>query len=129
MATTAIAPLQFVWECKWSRVRAPLTTDVDRWMCAHEGAPRAIAEETCRACPHWEYAYDTAVDDHLAMPKLSVPGRRGLLQGVILLNAAVFFVIGFVPLTSLFAIPFAVTMWLGAAALTGFAFFGPIPEG
>jgi hypothetical protein len=127
MATT-IAPLQFVWECKWSRVRSPLATSDDRWLCAREGAPRAIDEGACRTCPHWEYGCGPATDDHLAMPALSVPGRRGLLQGVILLNAVVFLVCGFVTLTSPLAIPFTVSMWMGAAALTGFAVFGPIPE-
>lgn len=128
MATTAPAPLQFVWECKWSRVQSPLTTDADRWLCAHEGAPCAVDEEKCRTCPHWEYGYGPAADDHLTMPKLSVPGRRGWLQAVILLNAVIFLVCGFVVLTSPLAIPLTVSMWLGAAGFTGFAVFWPLPE-
>ena len=128
MATTAIAPLQFVWECKWSRVPSPLPTTANRWLCAHDGAPCAIDEETCHNCPHWEYAYGQAADDHLAMPKLTVPGRRGLLQAVILINAAIFLICGFVALTSPLAIPFTVSMWMGAAAFVGFAVFYPIPE-
>jgi hypothetical protein len=128
MAAVANSPLHLVWNCTWSRVRSPLSTDIDRWICAHEDTPRAIDERECHACPHFECTHGTAADDHLAMPKLTVPGRRGILQGVILLNAALFLVFGFVPLTSVLALPYTVSMWLTAAAFAGFAVFGPIPE-
>jgi hypothetical protein len=127
MAKTAIATLQPVWECRYSRVQSPLSTAADRWICVHGGERRPIAEEECHSCPHWEYGYRTAADDHLTMPKLTVPGRRGLLRGLILLNAAVVLACGFVALNSPVAVPFTISMWLSAAALVGFAVFGPIP--
>jgi hypothetical protein len=126
MATTA---LHTVWDCRWSRVHSPLSASADRWLCAHEGAPRPVGEEECRTCPNWEYGHRPAADDHLAMPKPSMPGRRGLLQGLILLNAVVLIVCGLVPLTTPLYVPFAAGMWLVAAGLIGFAFFGPIPRG
>jgi hypothetical protein len=127
MAATAV-PLHTVWDCRWSRVHSPLTTSADRWMCARDGALRRVSEDECRTCPRWEYGHGPAADDHLAMPTLSVPGRRGLLKGLILLNALVFLVCGFIPLTSPAYVPFAAVMWLAAAGLAGFAFFGPIPD-
>jgi hypothetical protein len=60
MANTAIATLQPVWDCRWSRPGHRLTGVSDAlqpespWVCAREGDRRDVQDEECRTCQHWE---------------------------------------------------------------------------
>jgi len=59
MASTAVASLQTIWDCKWSRPGYRLTGVEDQlqpetlWVCVR-GERRGVTEEDCEKCPHWE---------------------------------------------------------------------------
>jgi hypothetical protein len=60
MARTAIATLQTIWDCKWSRpgfqvpgVAAP-REPASLWCCVRDGRRKDVSEEQCEKCPHWE---------------------------------------------------------------------------
>lgn len=61
MAITAVATLQAVWDCKWSRPGHRLSRVADgdqpesRWVCVRNGKRSEIAEAGCDRCPFWEY--------------------------------------------------------------------------
>ena len=61
MAITAVATLQGVWDCKWSRPGHRLSRVADgdqpesRWVCVRNGKRSEIAEAGCDRCPFWEY--------------------------------------------------------------------------
>ena len=60
MATTRIATLQTIWDCRWSRLRYRVSSLEDRvppetlWMCDRRGERRGVTEGDCENCPHWE---------------------------------------------------------------------------
>ena len=59
MATTAIATLQTIWDCKWSRPGYRLFGVEDQlqpekvWVCVR-AERRGVTEEECATCPYWE---------------------------------------------------------------------------
>ena len=59
MAGTAIATLQTIWDCRWSRPSYRLIGIPDQvqpeklWVCVRTGR-RSVTEEECETCPHWE---------------------------------------------------------------------------
>ena len=61
MATTAIATLQPVWDCRWSQPGHRLTGVSDalqpetEWVCVRDGNRRNIGPHECATCPHWEW--------------------------------------------------------------------------
>ncbi len=66
MAVTAVATLQAVWDCKWSRPGYRLSRVAEQeqpetaWVCVRTGARSNIAEMGCERCPYWEQ------DSHVA---------------------------------------------------------------
>jgi hypothetical protein len=60
MATTAVASLQTIWDCRWSRPGyriLGLEDDLQPetlWVCVRQGERRSVTEEGCAACVHWE---------------------------------------------------------------------------
>ena len=57
---TAIAVLQTVWDCRWSQpgLRFWGTAERDQpepdWVCIRTGERRAVSNEQCEHCPHWQ---------------------------------------------------------------------------
>ena len=138
MATTstAIATLQPVWDCKWSRPGHQLTGVADAlqpestWVCVHGGIRRNIRDNECQTCPNWELGADTitsAADVGLPIARQSVMSDddlgRLLLRVVLLVGAVLFIATGVVILTGPLAVPFTIALWLCAAVMTGFAVF------
>jgi len=60
MPGTAVATLQTIWDCRWSRPGFRLfgASEQDQpetpWVCVRTGQRRAISEEECERCPYWE---------------------------------------------------------------------------
>jgi len=60
MARTAIATLQTIWDCRWSRPGYRIAGIEDHlqpenlWVCVRQGERRGVTEEECKACVHWE---------------------------------------------------------------------------
>lgn len=77
MATTAVATLQTIWDCRWGQPAflRPDTARGDRygsrWVCERTGGAVPVAEGDCESCPYWEYepARSVAVD---ASPGIAV---------------------------------------------------------
>lgn len=121
MTTTAIAVLQTPWDCKWSQFgqmhRTAATAPAEGlWVCAYEGTPRAITTAECESCSHWENA--PPQEAVAACPHSSTVARR-LEVGVRLAAfalAVMFAATGFIVLTRPLAIPFTISMWMGALA-------------
>ena len=138
--TTALAALQPVWDCKWSRPGHRLHAIADAlqpestWVCVYEGARRNLRDHECQTCPHWELGADkttSAAELGLRIAHPWKPDRdlgRLLLRLVLLAGAALFLAIGVVILTSPLAVPFTIALWLCAAALVGVAVFAGFPE-
>jgi len=60
MARTAVATLQTVWDCRYSRpgfrlfgVGEPLQPE-SLWVCTRNGNRRGVTEAECEKCPHWK---------------------------------------------------------------------------
>lgn len=63
MATTAIATLQTIWDCKWSRLAYKPEGDQpppeSLWICVRPGRVKSsVTAEECVTCPHWEATDD-----------------------------------------------------------------------
>jgi hypothetical protein len=60
MAKIAIATLQPVWDCRWSRPGYRLTgvpeaqQPESRWVCRREGTRRLLSDDECLTCEYWE---------------------------------------------------------------------------
>jgi hypothetical protein len=60
MNRTAVRTLQTIWDCRFSRPGHQLTTalagrhDEPLWTCIRDGRRRAVTEEECEDCPHWQ---------------------------------------------------------------------------
>lgn len=60
MPKTAVASLQTIWDCRWSRPGFRLfgvdeTEQPEKpWVCVRGGRRRGVTEEECEQCPHWE---------------------------------------------------------------------------
>jgi hypothetical protein len=85
------------------------------------GSREAISEADCATCPHFEYqpplenALDQAKACARAVRDRSARQIQGGIRITLFVLAAIFFGCGFVVLTTPLAVPFTVTMWLGAA--------------
>jgi hypothetical protein len=60
MSRTAVATLQTIWDCRWSRpgtcaagVEEELQPET-RWICIRGRERRCVTEEECESCPDWE---------------------------------------------------------------------------
>jgi len=60
MAKTAVATLQAIWDCRWSRpgfrlsnVKESLQPE-SAWVCIRTGTRRGVTEAECEHCPHFE---------------------------------------------------------------------------
>jgi hypothetical protein len=121
MATTALAMLQDVRECRWGR-------EVERaWVCLREGSPRKIATEECRTCAQWERP---AVLMAASAAHAGVMGETtaalvvsGSVRAILVLMAVFFATLGFVTLSEPLSVPFTVMLWLCAAAFVALAVF------
>jgi hypothetical protein len=60
MPKTAIATLQTIWDCRWSRTGYRVAGVPEQfqpeavWVCVRTGDRRGVCEEECEQCPHWE---------------------------------------------------------------------------
>lgn len=56
----AIATLQTIWDCRWSRPGYRVLGVQDhlqpekRWVCVRSGEREGVTEELCEFCPDWE---------------------------------------------------------------------------
>ena len=137
--TTAIATLQPVWDCRWSRPGHRLTGIADAlqpestWVCVYEGARRNVSEDECRTCPHFELGSDKIIGAaelglRIARPSIAPDALgRVFLRLVLFVAAAIFIATGVVVLTEPTIVPFTVTLWLCAAAMVGLAVFAEFP--
>jgi hypothetical protein len=63
MAKTAVATLQTIWDCRFSRPGFRLSNVKEElqpesvWVCVRTNR-RSVTPAECECCPHWEY------DDH-----------------------------------------------------------------
>lgn len=137
--TTAIATLQPVWDCRWSRPGHRLTGIADAlqpestWVCVYEGARRNVSENECQTCPRFELGSDRIIGAaelglRIARPSIT-PDALGrlLLRLVLFVAAAIFVATGVVVLTDPMTAPFTVTLWLCAAAMVGLGVFAEFP--
>jgi hypothetical protein len=135
MATKALAILQPVWDCRWSRFGYRLTgvpeaeQPESKWVCVREGARRRVDEAECRTCPHWELNPGTVASATLGTraAAATVLANEQILmasmRAVLMFTAAIFIATGFVTLTGPLAVPVTVSLWLCAAAFAGLAVF------
>ena len=60
MSATAVAAMQPIWDCKWSRPGlrlaglAPGLQPEPLWVCTRTGERKPVSEDKCEACPFWE---------------------------------------------------------------------------
>ena len=60
MSAAAVATLQTIWDCKWSRPGlrlaglAPDLQPESLWVCTRTGDRKPVSEHKCEACPFWE---------------------------------------------------------------------------
>ena len=127
MATTALAILQDVRECRWGR-------EVERaWVCLREGHPRAIATEECRTCSQWERPAGFMAADVAAHAGVTGHTTAALVLSVsvratLLLTTVFFATLGFITLAEPLSVPFTVMLWLCAACFAGLAVFWNPPS-
>jgi hypothetical protein len=124
MADAATTTLHTPWDCRWSRFARRATREQTRgslWECVHAGSRVPITEADCASCPLWEYqpTGDAALEqakacEHAAKDR-SARQIEGSIRVTLFVIAAVFAACGFMVLTTPLAMPFTVTMWLGAA--------------
>ena len=56
----AIATLQTIWDCRWSRPGYRVYGVQDHlqpeplWVCVRRGERHGVTEEECEGCPQWE---------------------------------------------------------------------------
>jgi hypothetical protein len=134
MGNTATATLHTPWDCRWSRFARRTSDDQTRgslWECAHTGSRVPIAEADCASCPHWEYQspMEGVLDRATAYERAAAHERAkatidGGIRVSLLVLAVIFAACGFVVLTQPLAVPFTVTMWMGAAMSFMAAVFG-----
>jgi hypothetical protein len=61
MSATAIATLQTIWDCKWSRPGWRVSGLPDAlqpeplWVCTRSGRREGVSETVCEGCPFWEF--------------------------------------------------------------------------
>jgi hypothetical protein len=59
-STVLAAPLQTIWDCRWSRPGYRVFGVQDHlqpervWVCVRRGERRGVCEEECEHCPYWE---------------------------------------------------------------------------
>ena len=60
MSRTAVATLQTIWDCKWSRAGYRVAgvpeefQPESRWICVRGQERPGVTEEECEHCPHWQ---------------------------------------------------------------------------
>jgi hypothetical protein len=105
------------------------------WVCVRDGVPRGIDEHDCATCAFWEFD-----DGQSAVPTVAIAAPdtapqvaplRFVEQAVtlltwscVLLAALILGAVGLTILTSPYAVPITVSLWLTAAGLIGFAATG-----
>jgi hypothetical protein len=136
MATTAIATLQSVWDCRWSQPGHRLTGVSDaqqpetEWVCVRDGNRRNIGADECATCPHWEWDVATRTNAGASTmvvayaPARSSRALEPMLLVVLAMLAAIFVATGVAVLSTPLMVPLTIALWLGAAAVAGFAVFG-----
>jgi hypothetical protein len=137
--TTAIATLQPVWDCKWSRPGHRLTgiaaalQPESTWVCVHGGTRRNVGETECQTCPHFELGSDKIIGAaelglHIARSPVTADVLIRLsVRAVLVATAVLFIATGFVILAEPLTVAFTVALWLCAAAMVGLAVFAEFP--
>jgi hypothetical protein len=126
MADTATAILHTPWDCRWSRFARRTAGDGKRggmWDCIRTAERLPISESDCESCPHYEYRPPTEglLDVVKARQRVAAKERltRAVEMGVrvsLFVMAVIFAACGLVVLTTPLAVPFTVSMLMGAAA-------------
>jgi hypothetical protein len=64
MSRIAIATLQTVWDCRWSRpgfrlsgVKESLQPE-SVWICVRTGTREPVSNDQCESCAHWQLEHD-----------------------------------------------------------------------
>lgn len=140
----ATAPVQTVWDCRWSRAGHQITGLADAlqpeptWVCVRDGDRRAVCDRECASCSRWE-----AVTASAAIPMgtargailtdrpvetLAGPTPAELAQVMVRIElvclALAFLGVGVTVLTTPASAAFTVALWLCAATFLGLAVFG-----
>ena len=126
MADTATAILHTPWDCRWSRFARRTAGDGKKgglWDCIRTGERVPISETDCESCPFYEYRppSEGLLDVVKACQRGATKERsaRAVEYGVrlsLFVLAVIFAACGFVVLTGPLAMPFTISMWMGAAA-------------
>lgn len=126
MADTATAILHTPWDCRWSRFARRTAGDGKRggiWDCIRTAERVPICESDCESCPHYEYRPPTEglLDVVKARQLVAAKERatRAVEIGVrltLFVMAVIFAACGIVVLTTPLAVPFTVSMLMGAVA-------------
>jgi len=143
MARIAIATLQNGWDCRWSRPddhAGPASSTGESVVCDRTGVQRRVSLAECEGCVHWELAPHPTETVLLAATSLheprALPDPPSLISRALYVAtwmaiagaAVVLIAAGLTILTTPLAIPLTVTLFLGAAALVGFACTGQLPH-
>jgi hypothetical protein len=126
MADTATAILHTPWDCRWSRFTRRTAGDGKRgglWDCIRTAERVPISDTDCESCPFYEYRPPTEglLDVVKASERAAKKERatRAVEIGVrmsLFVMAVIFAACGIVVLTTPLAVPFTISMLLGAAA-------------
>jgi len=60
MTRTAVATLQTIWDCRWSRTGYRIAGVEDQhqpeptWVCVRNGRRETVTERHCETCERWE---------------------------------------------------------------------------
>lgn len=59
MTRTAVATLQTIWDCRWSRPGDRIAVQDQRqpeptWVCVKNGRREPVTERQCETCERWE---------------------------------------------------------------------------
>jgi hypothetical protein len=133
MTTTAIAgTLRTPWDCRWSRF-ADRPRPGALWVCEYTGVRVPIEAADCATCPHWEFQPPAEGIEERACAQTCARESRGAratralelgIRATALVMAGIFAACGFIILTSPLAIPFTISLWMGAAASLSLGIWG-----
>jgi hypothetical protein len=134
MGDPANAILHTPWDCRWSRFARHTTPAQARgslWECKHTGTRVPIDEADCASCPHWEYQAPAeglvaraAACERAARRERAVRAIDSGLRVTLVILAAIFAGCGLIVLTTPLAVPFTMSMFVGAVVSLMLGIFG-----
>jgi hypothetical protein len=119
MGDTATAILHTPWDCRWSRfARRDEKRRGSLWDCVRSGERVPVSVADCESCPFWEYqpalvgrawTGERAAANDLPARAIERGIRLSLFVIAVILAAC-----GFIVLSGPLAVPFTISLWLGA---------------